>query len=230
MLVVYAGILAFGLNEFRKTPVGFIPQVDRGYLIVVTQLPPGASLARTDEVNRRAVEIALKVPGVAHAVNIVGFSGATFTNAPNSGAIFVVLEPFERARARPAEVGAGDPGRAVQAAVRDPGGLVLVVAPPPVHGIGNAGGFRMMIEDRAGRGPQALQAAVGAMMGARRRRPASRRCSRCSRPRRRSSISTSTAPRRRCSASTSPMCFGALQIYLGSSYVNDFNLLGAPSA
>ena len=65
MLVVYAGVIAFGLNEFRKTPVGFIPQLDRGYLIIVTQLPPAASLARTDEVNRRAVDIALKMPGVA---------------------------------------------------------------------------------------------------------------------------------------------------------------------
>ncbi|HEV3486332.1 MAG TPA: efflux RND transporter permease subunit, partial [Vicinamibacterales bacterium] len=64
MLVLYGGILAFGLNEFRKTPTGFIPAVDRGFLIIVTQLPPGAALARTDEVNRRAVEIALKTPGV----------------------------------------------------------------------------------------------------------------------------------------------------------------------
>ena len=48
--VVYAGVIGFGLNEFRKTPVGFIPQLDRGYLIIVTQLPPAASLARTDAV------------------------------------------------------------------------------------------------------------------------------------------------------------------------------------
>src|SRR5689334_8541445 len=92
MLLVYAGVIAFGLNEFRKTPVGFIPQLDRGYLIIVTQLPPAASLERTDEVNRQAVEIALSIPGIAHAVNIVGFSGATFTNAPNAGAVFVTLD------------------------------------------------------------------------------------------------------------------------------------------
>ncbi len=67
MLVVYAGVIAFGLNEFRQTPVGFIPAVDRGYLIIVTQLPPGASLARTDEVNRRAVDIALNTPGTFRA-------------------------------------------------------------------------------------------------------------------------------------------------------------------
>src|SRR5205085_838101 len=75
MLVIYAGMLAFGLNEFRKTPVGFIPAVDRGYLIIISQLPPGAALARTNEVNRRAVEIALKTPGITSAVNFVGFNG-----------------------------------------------------------------------------------------------------------------------------------------------------------
>ena len=109
MLVVYAGVIAFGMNEFRKTPIGFIPQLDGGYLITVTQLPPAASLARTDEVNRRAVELALQVPGVAHAVNLVGFSGATRTNAPNAGAVFVVLKPFEERAKDPNHVGAGHP-------------------------------------------------------------------------------------------------------------------------
>ncbi|HEX5097087.1 MAG TPA: efflux RND transporter permease subunit, partial [Acidimicrobiia bacterium] len=72
MLIVYVGIIIFGMNEFRKTPVGFIPAVDGGYLITVTQLPPAASLDRTDAVNQRVVEMALETPGVAHAVNIVG--------------------------------------------------------------------------------------------------------------------------------------------------------------
>ena len=95
MLFVYAGVIAYGLNEFRKTPAGFIPQLDSGYLIVVTQLPGGASLARTDAVNKQVVDIALQVPGVAHAVNFAGFSGATFTNAPNAGAVFL---PSSRSR------------------------------------------------------------------------------------------------------------------------------------
>ena len=63
MLVVYVAVLGYGLNEFRKTPVGFIPQVDRGYLIVVLQLPPGASLSRTDEVQRRVVDISARDAG-----------------------------------------------------------------------------------------------------------------------------------------------------------------------
>ncbi len=111
MLVVYGAIVVFGLNEFRLTPLGFIPALDRGYLIAVIQLPPGASLARTDEVNRRAAEIARQVPGVAGAVNVVGFSGATFTNAPNSGALFVVLEPFAQR--------AHDPRKSASAVLRE---------------------------------------------------------------------------------------------------------------
>src|SRR5205085_10222596 len=95
MVLLYVAILAVGLTEFRRTPQGFIPQIDRGILILASQLPPGASLQRTDEVMRRAAEIVLATPGVAHAVNVVGFSGATFTNAPNAGAMFIVLDPFD---------------------------------------------------------------------------------------------------------------------------------------
>ena len=121
MLVVYAGIIAYGMNEFRKTPIGFIPQIDDGYLITVTQLPPAASLARTDEVNRKAVELALDTPGVAHAVNIVGFSGATRTNTSNAGAVFVVLKPFEERAKDPEPVGQRDPGALLQEVLDHPG-------------------------------------------------------------------------------------------------------------
>ncbi len=154
MLLVYAGVVAFGLNEFRKTPVGFIPQLDRGYLIIVTQLPPASSLARTDEVNRRAVEIALNTPGVAHAVNIVGFSGATFTNSPNAGAVFVTLDPFDKRAANPGQSAAAIQGQLFGRLASIQEAMVFVAAPPSVQGIGNAGGFRMMVEDRAGRGPR----------------------------------------------------------------------------
>jgi hydrophobe/amphiphile efflux-1 (HAE1) family protein len=226
MLVVYAGILVFGLNEFRKTPVGFIPGVDRGFLIIVTQLPPGAALARTDEVNRRAVEIALATPGITSAVNIVGFSGATFTVAPNSGAIFVVLEPFEERAKDPRKSGTGII-RALYgrlAAIQE--GQIFVVAPPPVQGIGNAGGFRMMVEDRAGRGTEALQAAVYAMMGRAARTQGLTQVF--------SFFETSTPQlyldidrtKAQMLGVNTQDVFAALQIYIGSSYVNDFNLFG----
>jgi hydrophobe/amphiphile efflux-1 (HAE1) family protein len=225
MLVVYAGVIAFGLNEFRRTPVGFIPQLDRGYLIIVTQLPPAASLARTDDVNRRVVDIALQTPGIAHAVNIVGFSGATFTRAPNSGAIFVTLSPFDE-RAKKGLSAAAVQGELFKRLSVIQDGLVLVVAPPPVSGIGNAGGFRMMIEDRADSGSQALQGAVYAMMGAAAQTPGVARVF--------SLFETSTPQiyldidrtKAQLLGVRIPDVFGALQIYLGSAYVNDFNILG----
>ena len=72
MLVVYAGLIAFTVFQFRSAPTGFIPQQDLGYLITIIQLPPGASLARTDEVARKVTKIVLDTPGIAHAVPIVG--------------------------------------------------------------------------------------------------------------------------------------------------------------
>ena len=226
MLAVYAAVIGYGLNEFRKTPAGFIPQLDAGYLIVVTQLPGGASLARTDAVNRQVVDLALAVPGIAHAVNFAGFSGATFTNAPNSGAVFLTLDPFA-ARAR-------DPNRsaaAIQAALFQrfaaiQEGLVVVVMPPPVRGIGTSGGFRMMVEDRAGAGPQALQAAVYAMMGRAAETPGLTQVF---------SLFEASTPQLFLDIDRTKVqllgvnmtdVFAALQTYLGSTYVNDFNLLG----
>jgi hydrophobe/amphiphile efflux-1 (HAE1) family protein len=226
MLLVYVGLIAFGMNEFRKTPLGFIPQLDGGYLITVTQLPPAASLARTDAVNRRVVELALDTPGVAHAANFVGFSGATRTNAPNAGAVFVVLKPFEE-RAKDPKLSA----QAIQAAllakfstIQD--ALVLVVAPPPVRGIGNAGGFRMMVQDRASNGPAALQAAVGAMMAKANQTPGLNQVFSLfenSTPQLYLDIDRVKAQMLNVNVSD---VFTALQTYLGSFYVNDFNLLG----
>ncbi len=226
MLVAYVALLGYGLNEFRKTPAGFIPNQDVGYLIGVTQLPAGAALARTDEVNRRVADIALGVPGVAHAVNIVGFSGATFTNAPNSGAVFIVLEPFAKRAGDPTKSANAIQGALFQRLSAIQEGLVLVVAPPPVRGIGNAGGVRMMIQDRVGRGSQDLYAATMAMVQAAARTPGLTQVF--------SLFETSTPQlyldidrtKAQMLGVNVPDVFAALQTYLGSTYVNDFNLLG----
>jgi hydrophobe/amphiphile efflux-1 (HAE1) family protein len=226
MLAAYAGVIAYGLNEFRKTPAGFIPQIDAGYLIVVTQLPSGASLARTDAVNRKVVDIALQVPGVAHAVNFAGFSGATFTNAPNSGAVFLALDPFETRARDPRQSAAAIQGALFQRFASIQEGLVVVVMPPPVRGIGTSGGFRMMVEDRGGAGPQALQGAIYAMMGRANQTPGLAQVF---------SLFESSTPQLYLDIDRTKVqmlglnmsdVFGALQTYLGSTYVNDFNLLG----
>ncbi len=226
MLALYAGILAFGLNEFRRAPQGFIPQIDRGILIIAAQLPPGASLQRTDAVMRRAAEEVMATPGVAHAINIVGFSGATFTNAPNAGAMFVVLDSFTSR--------ASDPNKSITAIQRALFGklgkiqdaFMVVVLPPPVSGIGNAGGFRMMVEDRSGAGPQALQGAVYAMMG---------RAAQTLGLQQVFSLFETSTPQLyldidRVKAQLLGInigdVFSTLQVYIGSSYVNDFNLFG----
>ena len=225
-LVAYVAILGFGLNEFRKTPQGFIPQIDRGILIVAAQLPPGAALQRTDEVMRRATDLALSTPGVSNAVVIVGFSGATFTNAPNAGAMFIVLDSFEERAKDPAKATAA----IQQALFRKLGAIqeaqMIVVQPPPVSGIGNAAGFRMMVEDRNGAGSAALQSAVYAMMGRAAQTPGLLQVY---------SLFETATPQLyldidRVKAQLLGVniadVFQALQVYIGSSYVNDFNLFG----
>ena len=226
MLLVYAGIIVFGLNEFRKTPIGFIPALDRGYLIVVAQLPPGSSLSRTDAVQRRIVDTALKVPGVIGAMNIVGFSGATFTNAPNAGAAFLVLDSFEKRAKDPKQSAVGIQRELFARLGPIQEAMVFVVLPPPVMGIGNAGGFRMVIEDRAGNGPQALLNAAYAMMGKAAQTPGLVQVFSLfenSTPQLYLDIDRQKAQLLGINVSD---VFSALQIYLGSSYVNDFNLFG----
>ncbi|MBX6328765.1 MAG: efflux RND transporter permease subunit [Pseudolabrys sp.] len=226
MLILYAGVIGFGLNEFRKTPQGFIPQQDRGFLIVAAQLPPGASLARTDAVLRRAWEIARTQPGIAHGIRVVGFSGATFTNAPNAGAIFLVLDDFKKRARDPRQSAAAIQGALLGkfAAIED--AFVVVVQPPSVQGIGNAGGFRMMVEDRGGAGPAALQGAVYAMMGAAAKTPGLQQVF--------SLFETATPQiyldidrtKAQMLGVSMPDVFNALQVYIGGFYVNDFNLFG----
>jgi hydrophobe/amphiphile efflux-1 (HAE1) family protein len=226
MLIVYVGILAYGLNEFRKTPTGFIPQVDRGYLIVVVQLPPGASLSRTDAIQQRVVDVCLKTPGVAHAVNIVGFNGATFTQAPNSGAIFLTLEPWDQRARDPKQSAAGITGELFRRLSGFQEALVLVIQPPPVAGIGNAGGVRMMVEDRAARGSQALLEATTAMVGKAAQTLGLTQVFTLfenSTPELYLDIDRTKAQLLGINVAD---VFSALQVYVGSAYVNDFNLLG----
>jgi len=226
MLILYVAILGVGLFQFSRTPQGFIPQQDRNFLIVASQLPPGSSLARTDEVMKRAGELVLATPGVADIINIVGFSGATFTNAPNAGAMFVVLESFEERLKDPRKSLAAIQGALFGklGAIQD--AFMIVVQPPSVQGIGNAGGFRMMIEDRGGAGPQALQGAVYAMMGRAAQTPGLTQVF--------SLFETQTPQlyldidrtKAQLLGISLPDVFGALQTFIGSSYINDFNLFG----
>jgi hydrophobe/amphiphile efflux-1 (HAE1) family protein len=226
MVAVYGVIIGVGLNAFRTTPTGFIPQVDRGYIIVVVQLPPGSSLARTDTVQQRALDVAMQVPGVVHAVNIVGFSGATFTNAPNAGALFLVLDDFAKRGRDPRQSAAAIQGQLFRRLSSIQEAFIIPVLPPPVMGIGTAGGFRMMIEDRAGQGSQVLRAATESLVTRAAQTPgiaATFSLFETSTPQVYLNIDRTKAQLLGINVQD---VFNALQVYIGSSYVNDFNLFG----
>src|SRR6516164_8680507 len=150
VLVAYAALIYATYDRLAATPTGLIPQLDRGYLIAAFQLPPGASLARTDAVIRRASEIILQRPGVQNAVAFAGFDGGTFTNAPNAGVIFVPLKPFAE------RVPLGLSASRIQGDLRQQlakldDAFVFVLEPPSVPGIGTGGGLKLYVQDRGGR-------------------------------------------------------------------------------
>ncbi|MBV9251971.1 MAG: efflux RND transporter permease subunit, partial [Acetobacteraceae bacterium] len=164
MLVVYAGLIYLAYNRLAVTPTGLIPPLDRGYLIAAFQLPPGASLSRTDAVVRAASEIIRARPGVEHAVAFAGFDGATFTNAPNTAVIFVGLKPFEQ------RVPLGLNAARIRADLQQhlaqlTDAFAFVLEPPSVPGIGTGGGLKGYVQDRAGRGLAALEAATWIVAG-----------------------------------------------------------------
>ena len=225
MLVIYAGLIGITAVGFNRTPSGFIPPLDRAYFIAAISLPPGASLERTDRVVRRASEILLSRPGVANAVAFAGFDGATFTNAPNSGVVFVPLKPFEeRVRAGLTANQILNDLRGQMQALRE--AFVLVIPPPSVPGIGTGGGFKLYVQDRAGRGPRALEQAVGGILG-----PANQTAGLTQVF---TLFNTSTPQifadidRTKAEMLGVPITrfFDTLSIYMGSVFVNDFNILG----
>ncbi len=225
LLAGYAGLIGLTGLQFYETPKGFIPDQDQGYLITIVQLPPGASLARTDEVLHRLIQAALDTPGIAHVVPFAGLDATTFTNASNSAAAFVILDPFE------SRVGKGQSAAQVLGAfggklagIQD--ALIIPIAPPPVRGIGTAGGWKMMVEDKRGRGLQALEAAATDMAAAANQIPGLSRVFTTFNNRTPSVFADIDRVRSEMLGVSADLVSEALEVYLGSSYVNDFNYLG----
>ncbi len=225
MLVVYVGLLGLTWLGFSRVPGGFIPAQDLGYLIVAAQLPDGASIERTDVVAKKIAEIALNTEGVSDAVVFAGFSGATRTNSSAAAAVFVTLtNAKERARnGRQVEVMLSEL-RQKMSQLQE--AFVLVIQPPPIAGIGTGGGFKMQVQDRGGVGLQRLEAATQAMAMQANGVPGLTQVF---------SLFRTTTPRlyvdidrTKARMLNVPInnVFDTLQVYLGSTYVNDFNLLG----
>jgi len=225
VLVVYGALLVLTYWTIQQVPVGFIPQQDQGYLIVGIQLPDGASLNRTDEVVRKVSKLARETQGITGVVSFAGFSGATRTNNSNVGAIFTRLDdPFVRA-----ETGLSMPLiladlRRNLSEIQD--AFIVVIPPPPVRGIGTGGGIKLLVQDRSGAGPRALEAAANDIITTANQQPELVQVFstfRVEAPRLYLDIDRTKA---RMLDVPLENLFDTLQVYLGSVYVNDFNLLG----
>ena len=163
-MVVYAVLLSLTAVLFTRIPSGFVPAPDKQYLIGIAQLPAGATLDRTEAVIRRMSEIALNIPGIEDSVAFPGLSIAGFSAAPNEGIVFFALKPFEERRtaALSKEAILGRVNGAIQ---QIQGARMFVVPPPAVEGVGNAGGFKLQVQDREGLGERALYGAVWGTLG-----------------------------------------------------------------
>ena len=225
MVILYAGLIGLTVFEFSRAPTGFIPQQDQGYLINIIQLPPGASLARTDEVARRVNKMVLDTPGVAHTVPIVGLDGATFTNAPNAAVIFSPLAAFdERAKdgltATKISMLLNQKFQTVQ------DGLVLSVSPPPVRGIGTTGGFKLEIQDTRGGDLVQLEGVAQSVVAAANQTPGLTSIFTTFNTRTPKIWADIDRVRAEMLGVRTDDVFTTLEVYLGSQYVNDFNFLG----
>ena len=225
MLLLYAVLIGSAGWLLYTTPQGFIPAQDRGYVIVVVQLPGASSLTRTTEVVRQIERIALDVPGVVRVPSFAGFNGATRTLASNAAALFPVFEDAEERSKK------GITSTIITAELRKrlasiEGAIVIVVPPPAVPGIGTGGGFAMRVLDTQGRGADLLAAATDELVGAARKAPGLTAVF---------SPFTANTPqvfveidRQKAQMLNVPVqnVTDAIETYFGSSYVNDFNILG----
>jgi HAE1 family hydrophobic/amphiphilic exporter-1 len=225
MLAVYAGLIGLTVVQFQAAPTGFIPNQDLGYLINIIQLPPGASLARTDEVARRVTKIVLDTPGIAHAIPIVGLDGATFTTAPNSAVVFTPLNSFkERAKKGQSAQSVSSALNQKYAAIQD--AFVLSISPPPVRGIGTTGGFKMQVQDTTGGDLSQLADVAQTMADAANQTPGLAGVFTTFNTRTPKVYADIDRVRAEMLGVTSSDVFQTLEVYLGSQYVNDFNFLG----
>ncbi|HXZ47578.1 MAG TPA: multidrug efflux RND transporter permease subunit [Usitatibacter sp.] len=225
MLAVYGALAATTAGLFKLVPHGFVPSQDKQYLIGFAQLPDGATLDRTESVIRRMGEIAMKHPGVEHAVAFPGLSINGFTNSSNAGIVFVTLKPFDERRSPALSGGAiaMDLNRQF-GAIQD--AFIAIFPPPPVMGLGTTGGFKLEIEDRASLGYEALDQALKEFMGRAYRSPELAglfSSYQVNVPQLYVDIDRTKA--RQLGVPLTEI-FDTMQVYLGSLYVNDFNRFG----
>jgi len=224
-LAVYGALVLIGILGFSRVPKGFVPSQDKRYLVAIAQLPDAASLDRTEAVVRRMSEIALKQEGVEHTVEFPGLSITSFGPKSNAGVVFLGLKPFEERKAANLKSGAILTALNQKfASIQD--GFVAVFPPPAVNGMGAIGGFKMMIEDKAGLGDSTLYATTQALLSRAYQTPglAGQFSSfQINVPQLFADVDRDKVKQLDIRLND---LFQTLQIYLGSQYVNDFNKFG----
>jgi hydrophobe/amphiphile efflux-1 (HAE1) family protein len=224
-LAVYAGLVGLTLLGFKNVPKGFVPTQDKQYLVAFAQLPDAATLDRTETVIRRMSDIGRKQPGVDNAVQFPGLSINGFVNAPNAGIAFFTLKPFDERHGKD-EYGLNIAGalNGKFSAVQD--AFVAVFPPPPVNGLGQVGGFKLELEDRAGLGETALNDATQALIGKAYQTPELAGVFtgyRVNVPQLEVEVDREKVKQEGISLTD---LFQTMQVYLGSVYANDFNRFG----
>jgi multidrug efflux pump len=222
VFAVYAVLLIATAGVFSWVPRGFIPIQDKLYLIAGVKMPEGASIERTDAALKKIAAAAMSIEGVEHEVAFPGLNPLQFTNTPNSGVVFFPLKPFDQRENSAKEI--NDQLNAKIAGIQE--GFAFSLLPPPILGLGNGSGYSLFVQDRSNLGYGALQGAVQAFQGAASQTPGMG-----------FPISSYQAnvpqldaevDRDKAKAQGVPLTelFDTLQTYLGSAYVNDFNLFG----
>jgi multidrug efflux pump len=227
VLLLYGGLLYLTYRGLTETPTGYIPAQDKGYLLVSIQLPDAASAQRTREVLMEVDRLTRSIPGVAHTVTIGGMSFVLGANGPNFGTMFVLLDDFEKRKHDPGQNGFAVLAKMTALLNREVRDAQIVAFPPPaVQGLGTAGGYRVMLQDRGDLGPEGLQEQVNALTTAIREEPNAGTAF---------SVYRANIPqlyvdidRVKCKQLGVPLesVFATLQVNLGGLYVNDFNRFG----
>jgi HAE1 family hydrophobic/amphiphilic exporter-1 len=227
-LMITLFVIGLGATYLVSTriPSTFLPVEDQGYFFVVIQMPDGASLERTDAFAKKVRGILKETPGVDIVGTITGLNFLTSAAQSNSAVEFAILKPWDE---RPPEQSAPNLVNALRMKLLSlPDGLALSFDPPSIPGMGATGGFEFQVEDLTGRGSAELNDALQAVMAEARKQPEINAQALFS------TFSTSTPQykydldrnKAKLLGLNLPDVFNTLQIYLGSLYVNDFNLYG----
>jgi multidrug efflux pump subunit AcrB len=226
MLLVYVGLIALTGYGFARIPQGFIPVQDKGRLIVMVQLPDSASLERTVEVMKKVDKIALETPGVGHIITNPGRSFVLNAISSNLGSGFLPLKPFHERR---------DPSQsadAIAAILRKrfqeeiPEARIAVFGAPAVDGLGNAGGFKLMVQATGDVNYGALQAQADKLAAQGNKQPGLLGLVNGFRAKTPQLFVEVDRIKAKTMGVQLTDVFDALQAYLGSYYVNDFNRFG----